>query len=45
MTGERVDTDTVFTESFPLADFQGDTVYLEPSFHRITAETAEIPIR
>lgn len=45
VTGERVDTDTVFTESFPLADFQGDTVYLEPSFHRITAETAEIPIR
>lgn len=45
VTGERVDTDTVFTESFPLADFQGDTVYLEPLFHRITAETAEIPIR
>ena len=45
VTGERVDDDTVFTEFFPLADFQGDTVYLEPTFHRITAETAEIPIR
>lgn len=45
VTGEWVDSDTVFTESFPLADFQGGTVYLEPSFHRITAETAEIPIR
>lgn len=45
VTGERVDDDTVFTESFPLADFQGDTVYLEPSFHRITTETVELPIR
>ena len=33
-TGERKDEETMFTESFPLAGFHGDVVYLEPHFNR-----------
>lgn len=36
-TGERRDEDTMFTESFPLAGFHGDVVYLEPHFNRATS--------
>lgn len=36
ITGEITGEDTMFTESFPLADFHGDVVYLEPYFNRST---------
>lgn len=35
-TGERREEETMFTESFPLAGFHGDIVYLEPYFNRVT---------
>lgn len=34
--GERSEWDTMFTESFPLANFHGDVAYLEPHYNRIT---------
>lgn len=36
VTGERTDGETMFTESFPLAGFHGDVVYLEPLFDTAT---------
>lgn len=46
-TGEQVDADSVFTAEFPLADYHGDTVYLEPLFsHTTQFETpVVIPIK
>lgn len=41
-TGERVDSDSVFTTEFPLAGYHGDTAYLEPLFSSIS--TFETPI-
>lgn len=35
-TGERVDSDSVFTMEMPLADYHGDTAYLEPLFSHTT---------
>ena len=36
VTGKITEEDTMFTESFPLAGFHGDVVYLEPHFNRTT---------
>ncbi|BCK85856.1 hypothetical protein MM59RIKEN_31750 (plasmid) [Pusillibacter faecalis] len=36
VTGETVEEDTMFTENFPLAGFEGDVVYLEPNRNRTT---------
>ena len=46
-TGERIDSDTVFTEEFPLPGLDGAVAYLEPLFDRVsTFETpVSIPIR
>ena len=41
-TGERLDSDTVFTEEFPLAGYAGTVVYLEPLFNHVS--TFEIPV-
>lgn len=41
-TGERLDSDTVFTEEFPLAGYEGTVVYLEPLFSRVSA--FEVPV-
>ena len=36
VTGKTVEEDTMFTENFPLAGFEGDVVYLEPNRNRTT---------
>lgn len=36
VTGERTEEEKTFTESFPLADFHGDVVYLKPLFDKIS---------
>lgn len=36
VTGEWTEHDVFFTESFPLKDYHGDTVYLEPLFDKLT---------
>lgn len=36
VTGETTEVDTMFTESFPLVNFHGDVVYLEPYFNQST---------
>lgn len=41
-TGERLDSDTVFTEEFPLAGYEGTVVYLELLFNHVSA--FEIPV-
>ena len=47
LTGERTDGETMFTENFPLQDFRGDVVYLEPLFDKLTAfdPPVTIPIK
>ena len=42
VTGERTEDTAMFTESFPLKDFHGDVVYLEPLFDSLTE--AEPPV-
>lgn len=42
VTGEYTDSDTVFTEEFPLPGLDGDVAYLEPLFNRVS--TFEIPV-
>lgn len=42
VTGEYTDSDTVFTEEFPLPGLDGDVAYLEPLFNRVS--TFETPV-
>lgn len=46
-TGDLLDEDTCFTESFPLMGYDGDTVYLDMNYNQITEfeEPVTIPIR
>ena len=47
VTGEWTEHDVFFTESFPLKDYHGDTVYLEPLFDKLTEfdMSVSIPIQ
>ena len=46
-TGETVAEDILFTEEFPLVDFTGHVVFLEPRFNRVTdhAPAVTVPIK
>lgn len=44
-TGDRIEEDTCFTESFPLAGYQGDVVYLEALYNRITEFSQPVAIK
>ena len=42
-TGESMEDDTMFTEAFPLTGFNGDVIYLEPTFNR-ASDLTEAPV-
>ena len=44
VSGERMEVGSMFTESFPLKDFHGDVVYLEPLFDYLSVFEAPITI-
>lgn len=43
-TGERLEEDTCFTESFPLVGYHGDIVYLETMYNQITEFSQPVTI-